>query len=419
MIDLIDWTPRLYPSLTILEGRFVRLEPLNKTKHAEGVCQMCLSEDAHERFRYFGSYPPKSEEEELAWLKKAEKKKLIYVIIDKIREDVVGTIEFYNPVLENGTIEIFVYFSKMIAKKSGATEALYLIGSFIFDELKYRRLEWCTDNRNEASKNAATRFGFVYETLHPQNRINKKEIIDIACFSIIDKDWSIIKKSCEKWLENQNFDENGNQKERLSEIRRKIEISSNFFIQAIDPPPPVLSSQESDINAKAFDLVNWTDRNLPSHTIMEGKYVRLEPLSIEKHGDALFEIVSQEKQRLDYLPECPPKDRDQFQQWLIMAESSQDPLYFTIIDKATGKVAGRQALSRIRPNHGVIEMGHVLWSSLIARKPAATEACYLLAKHVFDTITVSNGNVTHEIKLQKILLCVSDSSTKGVFVNFE
>lgn len=46
---------------------------------------------------------------------------------------------------------------------------------------------------------------------------------------------------------------------------------------------------------------------------MEGKYVRLEPLSIEKHGDALFEIVSQEKQRLDYLPEYPPKDRDQFQ----------------------------------------------------------------------------------------------------------
>lgn len=68
-----------------------------------------------------------------------------------------------------------------------------------------------------------------------------------------------------------------------------------------------------------------------------------------------------------------------------MAESSQDPLYFTIIDKATGKVAGRQALSRIRTNHGVIEMGHVLWSSLIARKPAATEACYLFAKHVFDS----------------------------------
>jgi RimJ/RimL family protein N-acetyltransferase len=67
-----------------------------------------------------------------------------------------------------------------------------------------------------------------------------------------------------------------------------------------------------------------------------------------------------------------------------MAESSKDPLYFTIIDKATGKVAGRQTLSRIRLKHGVIEMGHVLWSSLIARKPAATEACYLFAKHVFD-----------------------------------
>ncbi len=80
---------------------------------------------------------------------------------------------------------------------------------------------------------------------------------------------------------------------------------------------------------------------------------------------------------------CPrprPESRAAFQPWLEKVEASEDPLFFTVIDKASGKVAGRQTLMRIDPTNGVIEIGNILWGPLIARKPAATEAQFLFAQ---------------------------------------
>jgi RimJ/RimL family protein N-acetyltransferase len=61
-------------------------------------------------------------------------------------------------------------------------------------------------------------------------------------------------------------------------------------------------------------------------------------------------------------------------------------LFSAVIDKASGRAAGRQALMRITPEHGVIEIGHILWGPAISRTRAATEALYLAARHVFDDL---------------------------------
>ncbi len=68
-----------------------------------------------------------------------------------------------------------------------------------------------------------------------------------------------------------------------------------------------------------------------------------------------------------------------------MAES-QDPLFYAVIDKASGKVAGRQTLMRIDAANGVIEIGNIYWGPRMAQRPAATEALYLFARHVFDDL---------------------------------
>ena len=57
-----------------------------------------------------------------------------------------------------------------------------------------------------------------------------------------------------------------------------------------------------------------------------------------------------------------------------------------MIDKASGRVAGRQSFMRIDTANGVIEIGNILWNGLVARKPAATEALYLFARHAFDNL---------------------------------
>lgn len=134
------------------------------------------------------------------------------------------------------------------------------------------------------------------------------------------------------------------------------------------------------------DLADWTPRDAPRHAPMEGRFVRLVPLDAAAHGDALFEITKNDPQRFRYLFEPPPADRQALQPWLDQAQASNDPLWFTVIDRASGRVVGRQSFMRIDKAHGVIEIGSILWSSLMARSPASTEALFLFAKHAFDDL---------------------------------
>jgi RimJ/RimL family protein N-acetyltransferase len=71
---------------------------------------------------------------------------------------------------------------------------------------------------------------------------------------------------------------------------------------------------------------------------------------------------------------------------LAVEAAKDDPLYFAVIDKATGHAEGKQSLMRITPEHGVIEIGGILWGDRIARSRVATEAQYLFARHVFDDL---------------------------------
>ena len=134
------------------------------------------------------------------------------------------------------------------------------------------------------------------------------------------------------------------------------------------------------------DLSNWTPRPRPERKVLEGRYVRLEPLSAALHGDGLYEAATAEAERFRWLFEARPESRAAFQPWLEKVEASEDPLFFTVIDKPSGKIAGRQTLMRIDQTCGVIEIGSILWGSLVARKPAATEAQFLFARYVFDEL---------------------------------
>ena len=64
----------------------------------------------------------------------------------------------------------------------------------------------------------------------------------------------------------------------------------------------------------------------------------------------------------------------------------QDPLFFAIIDNASGKAVGYQTFMRIEPAHRVIEVGNILYTPAMQRTIGATEAQYLFAPHVFDDL---------------------------------
>lgn len=136
------------------------------------------------------------------------------------------------------------------------------------------------------------------------------------------------------------------------------------------------------------NLKQWTARPRPQRKVLDGRHVRLEPLSAARHGDGLYEAatVGNADERFLWLGEVTPASRAEFQPWLEKVEASEDPLYFVCIDKASGNVAGRQTLMRIDPANGVAEIGHIHWGPLMQRKPAATEAHFLFMQYIFDEL---------------------------------
>lgn len=136
------------------------------------------------------------------------------------------------------------------------------------------------------------------------------------------------------------------------------------------------------------DLSEWTPRPLPERKVLEGRYVRLEPLDADKHGQGLFEASSVEDadSRFTWLFDTVPATLEDMRPWLEKSAASQTTLFYAIIDKATGKIAGRQALMRIDAENGSIEIGNIYWGPLISRKPAATEAQYLFMQYIFDEL---------------------------------
>jgi RimJ/RimL family protein N-acetyltransferase len=134
-----------------------------------------------------------------------------------------------------------------------------------------------------------------------------------------------------------------------------------------------------------FPVANWKTPLRPTPEAMVGRFCRVEPISVEKHASELFEAFSidAENRIWTYLPYGPFATLDLYRSWLERTCLGDDPLFFAIIDIKTGKASGTAGYLRIDPKNGVIEVGHVNYSPALQRSPAATEAMYLMMRHVF------------------------------------
>ena len=130
--------------------------------------------------------------------------------------------------------------------------------------------------------------------------------------------------------------------------------------------------------------MNTLPRPRPSPVVIEGRYARLEPLSLA-HAEGLYK-ASAEPERFEYLPDAPPASVAEVRAWIERYLNSGEYVFSAVVDRATGEAAGRQALMRIVPEHGVIEIGNILWGPAIARTRVATEAFFLAVRHAFDEL---------------------------------
>lgn len=135
----------------------------------------------------------------------------------------LGVITYMSIVPEHGSIELGnIWFSSELKRTPAATEAIYLLTKHAFDELGYRRVEWKCNALNQPSRKAATRFGFEFEGIFMQHRVVKGRNRDTAWYAITDARWPDIRETFERWLDPENFDDTGNQRESLGHMTQLI-----------------------------------------------------------------------------------------------------------------------------------------------------------------------------------------------------
>jgi RimJ/RimL family protein N-acetyltransferase len=120
---------------------------------------------------------------------------------------------------------------------------------------------------------------------------------------------------------------------------------------------------------------------------MHGHLCRLDPLE-PSHAAALFEAhaLDADGRNWTYLPYGPFASLAEYMRWVEWAAAQRDPQFFAIVDAASARPVGTASYLRIEPAMGVIEVGHLAYSPLLQRTPAATEAMFLMLRRTFDEL---------------------------------
>lgn len=135
-------------------------------------------------------------------------------------------------------------------------------------------------------------------------------------------------------------------------------------------------------------LPGWTRRPLPGDVVLQGAFCRLEPLDVARHASALYAAYSTAPDGRDwtYLAAGSFADAREFGLYLDGAARNIDLKCYVVVDLALDQAVGLLSLMRMDPDNGVIEVGNVVLSPLLQRKPAATEAQFLMMRYVFETL---------------------------------
>jgi RimJ/RimL family protein N-acetyltransferase len=131
--------------------------------------------------------------------------------------------------------------------------------------------------------------------------------------------------------------------------------------------------------------VDPTPAPRPGPVTLKGRYGRIEKLKSD-HAADLWKVFAGQDQVWTYIAASGPfASFDAFAPFIAARAAGEDPYAYAIVD-ASDHAIGYFTLLRIVPEMRVIEVGHVLYSPALQRTPLGTEAQYLLARYVFETL---------------------------------
>jgi RimJ/RimL family protein N-acetyltransferase len=216
----VEPTPAQRPQPIVLPGRVVTLRPFEASQ-AEALYLGTHGPESEAQWRYMGDgpYPNRAAYDAVFAQKQKSLDPLFWAIVDNATGVPVGQATYLRIEPSHRVIEVGnIIFTPALQRSIGATEAMYLMARYVFNDLGYRRYEWKCNALNEPSRRAALRLGFTFEGIFRQHMIVKGRNRDTAWFSMLDSEWPLRQAAFEQWLAPSNFDAAGQQRLSLSQL---------------------------------------------------------------------------------------------------------------------------------------------------------------------------------------------------------
>ena len=132
--------------------------------------------------------------------------------------------------------------------------------------------------------------------------------------------------------------------------------------------------------------IDWSPVAAPSGEVLEGERVRLRPFDPAADAEPLHAATENDPRVWTYLPIGPFESIEDLRRTIAKEASADGYLFYAIEPLETGSPLGQAAYMRIETDVGTIEIGSIFFAPRLQRTAAATEAIYLLARHVFDDL---------------------------------
>ena len=159
-----------------------------------------------------------------------------------------------------------------------------------------------------------------------------------------------------------------------------------YYIQGMNKEKAMPINEYGQMIGEA--VVGHTTGKLPAIDFLEGRYARIEALSVEKHAEDLLAVYGPDTPRemWTYLFQEPVAYMEELISLLNQMLARKDRFFYAILDRETGKALGTFSLMRIDQNNRIVEVGTVIFSPELRGTRIGTEAQYLLARYVFEEL---------------------------------
>jgi RimJ/RimL family protein N-acetyltransferase len=192
------------PHPVLLEGRYVRLEPMTLA-HVPGLL---AAASAPEIFKYLPVPPFKGLDDVTEWVKAALAAKdaeteVPFVTVRRKDNWVVGSTRYIDIRRPHRGLEIgWTWITPDAQRTAVNTEAKYLMLKHAFEEQGALRVQLKTDANNAKSRAAVLRIGATFEGVLRKHMLRAHDGYqrDTAMFSITEAEWPAAKAKLEKML---------------------------------------------------------------------------------------------------------------------------------------------------------------------------------------------------------------------------